>query len=99
MAMKLLGFRVETFRSVDDSGWIECNDVTTLIGINEAGKSNIILALWKLKPAKGGEINLRADMPRKLFAEFRNAPEQLTFIHARFQLSPTLSGRISEMTG
>ena len=47
--MTLKSFRVTNFRSVKDSGWIECEDVTTLIWINEAGKSNLILALWKLK--------------------------------------------------
>ena len=43
--MKLKKFRVTNFRSVLDSGWIDCDDVTSLAGINEAGKSNIILAL------------------------------------------------------
>ena len=47
--MTLKRFRVMNFRSVMDSGWIDCDDVTSLVGINEAGKSNVILALWKLK--------------------------------------------------
>ena len=46
--MTLKRFRVMNFRSVMDSGWIDCDDVTSLVGINEAGKSNVILALWKL---------------------------------------------------
>ena len=46
--MQLLRYKVENFRSVEDSGWIECDNVTTLVGINEAGKSNLLLALWKL---------------------------------------------------
>lgn len=37
--MKLLKYKVLNFRSVEDSGWIECDDVTTLVGINESGKS------------------------------------------------------------
>ena len=39
--MKLVRYRVMNFRSVKDSGWINCDDVTTLVGINEAGKSNL----------------------------------------------------------
>ena len=30
------------FRSVLNSGWIDCDSVTTLVGINEAGKSNLL---------------------------------------------------------
>ena len=33
--MKLLRYKVTNFRSVEDSGWIECDDVTTLVGIND----------------------------------------------------------------
>ena len=54
--MKLTKFRVHDFKSIRDSGEICCGDITTLIGINEAGKSNVLLALWKLNPARGGEI-------------------------------------------
>lgn len=57
--MRLIKYRVEKFKSVMDSGWIDCDDVTTLVGVNEAGKSNLLLALWKLNPAKGGAINFQ----------------------------------------
>jgi len=40
MAMLLKSFRVLKFRSVDDSGTVETDGVTALIGINESGKSN-----------------------------------------------------------
>ena len=55
--MKLEKFRVTNFRSVKDSGWVETDNITTLVGINESGKSNILLALWKLNPASGGKID------------------------------------------
>ncbi len=67
--MTLTQFHVTNFRSVMDSGWIDCDDITSLIGINEAGKSNLILALWKLKPARiEGEsvIDSLHDMPRHI---------------------------------
>ena len=54
--MVLKRFRVRNFRSVDDSGWIDVDDVTALIGTNEAGKTNILLPLWKFNPAKEGAI-------------------------------------------
>lgn len=90
--MKLIKFRVREFRSIQDSGWIECDDVTTLVGMNEAGKSNLLLALWKLKPAKGGEISLLDDLPKKKYAELRDAEEKPVFIEAEFELdADTLS--------
>ncbi|MCH4094684.1 MAG: ATP-binding protein [Acetobacter peroxydans] len=80
-------FRVTNFRSVIDSDWIDTEDVTALIGENEAGKTNILLPLWKLKPSGGGEINLVDDMPRSLYAEMREHPDQHTFIRAVFILT------------
>jgi recombinational DNA repair ATPase RecF len=59
--MKLKRFKVTDFRSVKDSGWIEVDDVAVLIGTNESGKTNLLLPLWKLNPAKSGEINTTAD--------------------------------------
>lgn len=85
--MRLLRYRVEKFKSVMDSGWIDCDDVTTLVGVNEAGKSNLLLALWKLNPAKGGEINFSDDMPVKLFSELREAKVKPQFIHAVFEIT------------
>lgn len=46
--MKLKKFKVTHFRYVIDSGWIKCDEFTTLIGINESGKSNIFSTLSKL---------------------------------------------------
>jgi len=82
--MKLKKFNVTNFRSIMDSGWIETDDVTTLVGINEAGKSNIILALWKLNPAREGAIDLLHDMPNKEYANWRNKKSEIPFISAFF---------------
>ena len=49
--MKLSLFKVQNFRSFHNSGWVSCQDVTALAGVNESGKSNLLKALWKLKPA------------------------------------------------
>jgi recombinational DNA repair ATPase RecF len=65
--MKLTGFRVTNFRSVEDSGWIDASDVTALIGTNESGKTNLLIPLWKLNPAKGGEIEPLLDYPRNRY--------------------------------
>ena len=95
--MKLKRFRVENFRSVIDSGWINCDDVTTLVGINESGKSNILLALWKLNPARGGEIDYLHDMPATKLSDLRNKKENIFFIEALFELGESANGINDEL--
>ena len=80
----LTRFRVTNFRSVGDSGWLTLDRVTALIGVNESGKTNLLLPLWKLNPASGGQIEPVADYPKALFATIRNAPDQFQFVTAEF---------------
>jgi len=54
MKIKLTEFRVQNFRCLDDSGWIDVNDITALVGNNESGKTAILHALRSLNP--GNEI-------------------------------------------
>jgi hypothetical protein len=84
--MKLKRFKVTNFRSVIDSGWISCDDVTTLVGINESGKSNVLLALWKLRPAQGGEIDPLHDLPVTKLSDLRTKQKSTYFIEAVFEL-------------
>lgn len=97
--MTLKKFRVLNFRSVDDSGWIETDRVTALIGTNEAGKTNVLLPLWKLNPAKEGGIVPTADYPRKHFAAFRKAEDKPTFIEAIFEADDEIADQLAEATG
>lgn len=96
--MKLKRFRVTNFRSIMDSGWIDCDNVTSLVGINEAGKSNVILALWKLKPVRDGKIDMLHDMPTKEFSSWRSNPEKFVFISADFELDTTLVDKVVELS-
>lgn len=98
-AMTLTKFRVWNFRSVEDSGWIAADDVTALIGINESGKTNLLLPLWKLNPAKDGEINLVADAPRKRYSEIKDLEEKPVFIEAHFELPDHLIDQLVALTG
>ncbi|MEK4567032.1 AAA family ATPase [Alkalihalobacillus sp. FSL R5-0424] len=97
--MILIRFRVKNFRSISDSGWVDNDKVTALVGVNEAGKSNLLLALWKLNPATGGEINKLEDMPRSNYSEWRDQEEQQTFITCEFELQDTnLINEIMKLT-
>ena len=96
--MNLQRFRVRKFRSVEDSGWIKTEQVTTLIGINEAGKSNVLIALWKLNPAREGKIDLLTDLPRSLYSSLRDAEEKPDFIEAEFLLDEDQASTVAQMS-
>ena len=97
--MKLLKYKVTNFRSVEDSGWIECDDVTTLVGINESGKSNLLLALWKLHPVNNGEIDILHDMPVSKLSVMRNNKAKEIFIEAVFSIDKETIENVYEETG
>ncbi len=87
--MKLKLFRVQNFRSFIDSGWVNCQDVTAIAGVNEAGKSNLLKALWKLKPAFQSDNKiLHNDLPRDKFEELMESEELPEFVSAKFKLEP-----------
>lgn len=62
--MKLKSFRVENFRCVHDSGWIEADNITALVGKNESGKTAILRALHKFNPYKKEPYSLDREWPR-----------------------------------
>src|SRR5947208_1723843 len=97
--MTLKRFRVTNFKSVADSDWIDTDDVTALIGTNEAGKTNILLPLWKFNPAKEGTIVPTSDYPRKLYSTFRHQKPKPVFIHTVFEVDDDLAQKLSDVTG
>jgi energy-coupling factor transporter ATP-binding protein EcfA2 len=97
--MKLLRFRVTGFRSVEDSGWIDTDEVTALVGTNESGKTNILLPLWKLNPAKDGEIDLLTDAPRKHYNTIRLQEPSPVFVSAVFDTGDALAEELAEKSG
>lgn len=85
--MKLTKFRVQNFKSFIDSGWVDCQDVTAIAGVNEAGKSNLLKALWKLKPAFRADNKIvRSDLPIDKYIEIMDSPTMPIFITAEFKL-------------
>lgn len=63
--MQLQEFRVWNFRSINDSGPIHVSQITAILGRNESGKSNLLLALRSLNPVEGFEtLKPIKDFPR-----------------------------------
>lgn len=68
--MRLKTFQVRVFRNVIDSGPINVDGNTCLVGKNEAGKSALVQALHCLNPAKPAtNLALHEDYPRWLKKE------------------------------
>lgn len=64
-AMKLTSFRVRRYKNVLDSTEVPVeSDVTTLVGMNESGKSTMLDALYRLNPVYGDTFVERDDYPR-----------------------------------
>ena len=93
--MYLDKFKIKNFRSILDSGFIETKNITSLIGENESGKTNVLLPLWKLNPvtiSSDSKLKLIDDYPRKKYNDIYNADpnsdlKTQKFIEAEFVLS------------
>jgi energy-coupling factor transporter ATP-binding protein EcfA2 len=95
MKAKLVRFRVTKFRSIQDSGWINASDITCLVGTNESGKTNLLVALSKLKPTSNEPINPVNDFPRSNYHEYKPNGGKVTFISADFEID---EGDLSEVS-
>ncbi len=62
--MQLTRFRVTNYRNILDSGWIEVSKITAIVGQNEAGKSNLFEALYRINPfVQEDTYNIDEDWP------------------------------------
>lgn len=86
--MKLEKFQVTNYRNVADSGWIDVNQITAFVGQNEAGKSNLFEALYRLNPIIAEDTyNLDEDWPVDNWQGKKNA-DGTTVCTAHFVLDP-----------
>lgn len=68
--MRLLKYKVNKFRSVKGTDWIETDQWTCFVGVNESGKTNLLLPLWKFNPADNStKIDLLLDYPRDEYSK------------------------------
>lgn len=70
--MILRDFQIRDFQSVTDSNRVEVGDITCLVGKNEAGKSALLKALYRLRPIAGGDdkFDVTDDYPRSRVTEY-----------------------------
>ena len=82
--MKLTKIRNKEFQSVRDSNEFDTDDITCLVGKNEAGKTSILQALYKLNPviSTDGEFDVTDDYPRVDVEDYQHEVEQGIREHA-----------------
>lgn len=97
MKTRLDRFKVYNFRSIEESDWIEVSDNSCLVGTNEAGKTNLLIALWKLNPANNEPIVPLDDFPRHLYSNYKaDNHKDDVFIAVDFILDDELQSEISK---
>ena len=63
--MRLKSVHITEFQSIMDSSRFDVDDITCLVGKNEAGKTALLKALYRLNPITGeGTFNVTDDYPR-----------------------------------
>jgi len=62
--MRMTGFQVTNFRSILDSGWVNVDDISVIVGKNESGKTSLLKALAKFHPHDESGYNIDKEWPR-----------------------------------
>jgi energy-coupling factor transporter ATP-binding protein EcfA2 len=91
--MRLSKVQITEFKSIKDSGEFEVGDITCLVGKNEAGKTALLQALYRLNPIVAAEnkFDVTDDYPRGVVEDYREDVEKerrkpATVVQARFAL-------------
>ncbi|MEL6650768.1 MAG: AAA family ATPase [Bacteroidota bacterium] len=97
--MRLKAFRVQNYRSVIDTGWVDIESQKTIfVGPNEAGKSATLQALQQINaPAGVDGFDALRDYPRRLFNDIstgKSDPDKIPVVDARFELSENEKSRL-----
>jgi predicted ATP-dependent endonuclease of OLD family len=61
--MELEFSRIQNYKRIEDTGWINSRYLTVLVGKNEAGKSAILRGLSKIKPSDGEDYDGLRECP------------------------------------
>ena len=82
--MKLKSFRVTKYKGIMDSGSIELEDLTVIVGKNESGKTSLLRALHKFNPFNPDPYRMEREWPR---GHRREQNDRQIICEARFQLT------------
>lgn len=109
--MNLLKFRVKDFRSIIDTDWIDCQQITSFVGTNGSGKTSLFMALMKimnpnhefrsgttLKSNIGAlaRIVLKFDLPIDRVDELLPVVNETVFVETVFGADDELNQKLTE---
>jgi predicted ATP-dependent endonuclease of OLD family len=102
--MKLTRAKVQNFRSVEDSGEFKFDKHSTcLVGKNEAGKTALLTALYRLNPIfdADSKFDRQQDYPRRYLADYeeRHKGEDPNVVTTWWELEPSDKEKVSKAVG
>jgi hypothetical protein len=96
--MRLKRFRIENYKIIDDTGWIDLDEnVTALVGKNESGKTGILRALWKSRNKAGVEFDKLNDYPRDRYSKDRKGSQYV--VHTEYRLTSNEAKELAGLVG
>ena len=103
--MRITKVRVTDFQSIRDSTEFDIGDVTCLVGKNEAGKTALLQAMYRLLPIVDTDVGYSVtDDPRRDVADYEHAIEEEEREHAvvaqlTYELDDADAGAIAKVFG
>ncbi len=104
--MKLSSVHIREYKSIWDSNKFDVDHITCLVGKNEAGKTAILHALYRLNPliTTDGEFDVTDDYPRADVENYlqdieSNRRQHATVVSATFDLEPAEIDAITDEYG
>ncbi len=97
--MKLNAFRIKNYRSIIDTGWVRLapDNITTLIGQNESGKTSILEGMNSFYNGKINDDILRSDLTiPEASCSFMLMEEEVSRIIDETSLHPKISAHLKE---
>jgi len=95
--MRLKDFRVQKYRPIVDSGWIDVDDITVIVGKNESGKTALLKALHKFNPYdEEDRYTLDREWPR---GDRKMRTDSQVVVETRFELTESESNEVTNLLG
>ena len=93
--MQIKAFKVQMYRSILDSGWVDVDDITVIVGKNESGKTALLKALHKFNPFTPDPYTLDREWPR---GHRRSQSPEAVVVTVRFVFESNESKEIEQFT-